>query len=107
MKCGFMSASMKWRHLGHFQLFSAVVLAFTAVTEVRVSPQNDMANLQGMKVFAVERHGLPVDFVYFRVLCGVQSLPLVFAPNRAFARGSLQGQAPGRESVYHVCASLS
>ena len=42
-----------------------------------------------MKVFAVERHGLPEDFVYFRALCGVQSSPLVFAPNRAFGCGPL------------------
>ena len=55
-----------------------------------------MANPQDMKMFPVERHGrLPEDFVYFRALCGVQSSPFVFAPNRAFACGPLQGQAPG------------
>ena len=60
-----------------------------------VSPQDEMANSQGMKVFAVERHGLSEAFMYFRVLCGVQSSPLVFASNRAFGCGPLQGQAPG------------
>ena len=42
-----------------------------------------MAHPQARKVFSVERHELPEDFVFFRILCGVQSLPFVFAPNRA------------------------
>ena len=46
-------------------------------------------------VFAVERHEFPKDYAYFRTLCGVQSSPLVFAPNGAFGCGALQGQAPG------------
>ena len=63
-----MPASMKWRHLGHLQIFSRVV-AVTA--EMEVSPQEEMANPQRMKVFAVERHGLSEDFVSFAALCGV------------------------------------
>ena len=60
---------------------------------MEVIPQNEMANsLFRDKMFAVERHGrLSEDFMYFRALCGVQSLPLVFAPNRAFVCGPLQG----------------
>ena len=56
---------------------------------MEVSPQMEVANPQGMKVFAVERPGLPEDFVSFPALCGVQSLPLVFAPNLPFVRGPL------------------
>ena len=82
-----MSASMKWRYLGHGELLSKAV---AAMAEMEVSPQEEMANLQGMKVFAVERPGLPKDFVYFPALCGVQSSPLVFAPNPPFVRGPLQ-----------------
>ena len=70
-----MSASMKWRYLGHLQLLSSAV---AVMAEIEVSPQEEMANPQGMKVFAVERPGLPEDFVYFPALCGVQSSPLVF-----------------------------
>ena len=51
------------------------------MAEMGVNPQEEMANPQGMKVFAVERPGLPEDFVYFPALYGVQSSPLVFAPN--------------------------
>ena len=60
------------------------------MAEIEVSPQVEMANPQGMKVFAVERPGLPVGFVYFPALCGVQPSPLVFAPNLPFVRGPLQ-----------------
>ena len=42
------------------------------------------------EVFAVERPGLREDFVSFPALCGVQSSPLVFAPNLPFVRGPLQ-----------------
>ena len=70
-----------------------------------VSPQDEMANPQGMKMFTVERHELPEDFVYFRTLCGVQSSPLVFAPNRAFVCGPLQGQAPGETLCFKSALS--
>ena len=60
------------------------------MTEVEVSPQEEMANSQEMKVFAVERPGLPENFVSFPALCGVQSSPLVFVPIRPIVWGSLQ-----------------
>ena len=68
------------------------------MAEMEVSPQEEMANPQGMKVFAVERPGLPEDFVPFSALCGVQSSPLVFAPNLPFVRGPLlySGRHRGR-----------
>ena len=81
-----MSASMKWRYLGHLQLLSGAV---AVKAEMKVSPQEEMANPQGMKVFAVERHGLRGDFVCFPALCGVQSSPLVFVPNRPIVWGPL------------------
>ena len=66
-KCGKMSVLMKWRHLGYFQLLSRVVSPFTVVAEMEVSRQGKMANPQGMKVFAVERHRLSDDFMSFRI----------------------------------------
>ena len=53
-------------------------------------PTRGVANPQGMKVFALERPGLLEDFVCFPALCGVQSSPLVFVPNRPIVWGSLQ-----------------
>ena len=60
------------------------------MAEMGVSPQEEMANPQERKVFAVGRPGLPEDFVSFPALCGVQSLPLVFAPNLPIVWGPLQ-----------------
>ena len=54
----------------------------TGMAEIEVSPQEEIANPPVMKVFVVERHGIPEDFVSFRSLCRVQSSPIVFAPNR-------------------------
>ena len=56
---------------------------------MEVSPQEEMANSQGMKMFAVEKHGLPEDFVPFRALCEVQSSPHVFGPNQPVVWGPL------------------
>ena len=76
------------------------------MAEMEVSPQEEMLNPQDMKVFAVERHGLPEDFVSFRALCGKQSLPLVFALNHANVWGPLQWHARV-ETVFQVCVLLS
>ena len=73
---------------------------------MKVSPQEEMANPQGMKAFAIERHGLPEDFVFFPTMCGVQSSPLVFAPNRALVCGPLlQLQAPGETLCFRFAPS--
>ena len=81
-----MSASIKWRYLGYLQLLSKAV---AAIAEMEISLQEEMANAQGMKVLAVERPGLPEDFASFLALCGVQSSPLVFAPNLPIVWGPL------------------
>ena len=63
----------------HLQLLSR---AAAVMAEMEISPQEEIANPQGMKVFTVERHELPEDFASFPALCGVPSSPLVFVPNR-------------------------
>ena len=78
---------MKLRYLGYVQLLSKAV---AAMAEMEVSPQEEMANPQVMKVFTVARPGLPEDFVSFLALCGLQSSPLVFAPNLPIVWGPLQ-----------------
>ena len=60
------------------------------MAEMEVSPQEEMANPQVMKVLTVERPGLPEDFVSFPALYGVQSSPRVFAPNLPIVWGPLQ-----------------
>ena len=41
------------------------------MAEMEVGPQEEMANPQGMKVFAVERLELPEDLVSFPAVCQV------------------------------------
>ena len=79
----------------------------TGMAEMEVSPQEDMIKPQDVKVFAVERHGLPEDFVSFRSLCGVQSSPLVFALNRAVVWGPLLSWQAPVENVFQICVLLS
>ena len=60
-----------FRPFAAFSFYQGLLSHFTVVAEIEISPQEEMANPQGMKVFAIERHGLPEDFVSFRTLCGV------------------------------------
>ena len=77
------------------------------MAEIEVSPQEEMANPQGMKVFTVERPGLPEDFAYFPALCGVQSSPLVCAPNLPIVLGPATVVGTGGVSVLEVRVLLS
>ena len=86
-----MRLNVCFNEMALFGPFAALIKGCSSyMAEMEVSPQEEMANPQGMKVFAVERPGLPEDFVYFPALCGVQSSPLVFAPNLPIVRGPLQ-----------------
>ena len=74
--------------MDHLQLLSKAV---AVSAEGEISPQEEMTNSQGMKLFAVERHGLPEDFMYCPAMCGVQSSSLfVFLPNWPIVWGPLQ-----------------
>ena len=64
-----------------------------------------MADPQDVKVFPVERQGLPEDFVPFRALRGVQLSSLVFTPNGAIVWGPLQWQAPGETLCFRFAFS--
>ena len=75
---------------GPFAAFAKSCSTYDRDGRKEVSPQQGMANPQGMKVFAIERHGLPEDFVSFRALCRVQPIPLVLAPNQPIVWGPLQ-----------------
>ena len=85
-----MRLNVCFNEIALFGLFAALIKAVAAMVEMEASPQEEMANPQGMKVFAVERPELPEDFVSFPALCGVQSSPLVFAPNLPIVWGPLQ-----------------
>ena len=81
--------------------------AEVAMAEMEASPQEEMANPQGMKVFAVERPGLPEDFVPFPALCEVQSSPLVFCSESADRLGPATVVDTGGDTVLEVRVLLS
>ena len=74
------------------------------MAEMEVSPHEEMANPEGMKVFAVERPGLSEDFVSFPALCGVQSSPLV---ESAVCSGSATVVGTGGDTALEVRVLLS
>ena len=93
MKCGRMSASMKWRCLGHLQLFSKAKYSLTAMAKNGVCPRDEIADPPGMAVLPIDTYGFGEGLVSFRTLCGVQSSLVRFAPNQAIDWSPLQWQA--------------
>ena len=93
IKCGRMSASMKWRYLGHLQLLSKAKHSSTAMAKKEVCPQDEIADPSGTANTPIDRHGFAEGLVSFRKLRGVQSSLVRFAPNRAIAWGPPQWQA--------------
>ena len=85
-----MRLNVCFNEMALFGLLQLLSKAVAAMAGMEVSPQEEMANPQGKKVFAVERPGLPEGFVSFPALCGVQSSPLVFAPSLPIVWSPLQ-----------------
>ena len=90
MKCGRMSASMKWRCLGHLQRFSKAKYSLTAIAKKEVCLRDEIADPPGMAVVPIDTYGFGEGLVSFRTLCGVQSSLVILAPNRAIAWGPQQ-----------------
>ena len=94
MKCGRMSASMKWRYLGHLQLLSKAKHSLTAMAKKEVGPRDEISDPPGTSNIPIDRQDFAEGLVSFRTLYGVQSSLVIFAPNRAIAWGPPQWQAP-------------
>ena len=84
--------------VNQMQLLPRAVSPLTVVAKMEVSPHDEMANSQGMRVFAVEIYELPEDFVSFLALCGVQSSPLVFSRTMRSCVQSTTGSGTGKHS---------
>ena len=90
IECGRMSASMKWRCLGHLQPFSKPKYSLTTMVKKEVCPRDEIADPPGMTVLPIDTYGFGEGLVSFRTLCGVQLSLVGFAPNRAIAWGPPQ-----------------
>ena len=108
MKCGRMSASMKWRYLGHLQLLSKAKHSLLVMAKKEVCPRDEIADPSSTTVLPIDIHGFAEGLVSFRALYGVQSSLVRFAPNRASARGPpLTVAGTFRDYVFQPCFLLS
>ena len=76
------------------------------MAEMEVSPQEEMANPQGMKVFAVERPGLPEDFVSFPAVWSAIVATPICSESAAYS-GSATVVGTGEDTVLEVRVLLS
>ena len=98
-----MRLNVCFNEMALFGPFAAFIKGCVAVmAEMEVSPQGEMANPQGINVFAVERPGLPEDFVYVPALCRVQSSPLSYLCRIGRLSGVRYNSGKHRE---RLCAS--
>ena len=65
MTCGRMSASMKWRCLGHLQPLSKAKSFTTAMAKKEVCPRDEIADPPGMAVLPIDIYGLWCRFGVF------------------------------------------
>ena len=75
------------------------------MAEVEVNPQEEMANPQDIKVFVVERHGLPEDSVSCAVWNAIVATRI--CANSCDCLGSATVAGTNRDSVFQVCVLLS
>ena len=87
-----MSASMKWRYLGHFQPLSKAKHSLTAIAKKETCSRDEIADPPGTAVLPIDIQGFAEGLVSFCTLCGVQSSLVRFAPNRAIVWGPPQWQ---------------
>ena len=76
------------------------------MAEMEVIPQEEMANPQGMKVFAIERPGLPEDFVSFPALWSAIVATRICSES-VVCSGSATLVGTGGDTVLEVRALLS
>ena len=73
---------------------------------MEVNPHEEMANSQDIKVFAVERHGLPEDFVSFRYSMWGAIVPVRICSESCVRLWSTTVAGTGRDSLVQVCDLL-
>ena len=63
------------------QLLSKAKHFLLAMAQNEVCPRDEIADPPGTVVLPIDRHSFAEGFVSFRILCGVQSSLVIFAPN--------------------------
>ena len=92
---------------GHLQLFSKANYSLTAMAKKEVCPRDEMiADPPGMAVLPIDTYGFKEGLVSFRILCGVQSSLVRFAPDREIAWSAIAAGMV-RDSVFNPGVLLS
>ena len=102
-----MRLNVCFNEMALFGLFAALIKGCSSYAEMEVSPQEEMANPQGMKVFTVERPGLPEDFVYFPALAWSAIVATRICSESADRLGSVTVVDTGGDTVLEVRVLLS
>ena len=99
---------MKLRYLGHLQLVSKAKHSFTVMAKKEVCPRNEIADPPGTAVLPIDSHGFAKGLVYFRTLCGVQSIVAgEILSKSSDCLGSAIVAGTVRDSVFQPCVLLS
>ena len=101
-----MSASMKWRYLGHLRRFLKAKHSLTAMAKKKVCPRDEIADPPGTAVLAIGRHGFAEGLVSFRRLwCAI--VPGEICSESSDCLGSATEAVNVRDSVFQPCVLLS
>ena len=65
-----------------------------------VCPRYEIADPSDTAVLPIDIHGFAEGLMYFRTLCGLQTLLMRFAPNRVIVRGPPQQWQAPLETIY-------
>ena len=105
-----MSASMKWRCLGHLQPLSKAKHSTTGMAKKEVCPRDEIADPPGMAVLPIDIYGFDAGLVYFRTLLCVVWCAIVageICSDSSDGLGSATAAGIVRDSVFKLCVLLS
>ena len=106
IKCGRMSASMKWRCLGHLQPLSKAKHSTTVTAKKEVYPRDEIADPPGMAVLPINIYGFDAGLVSFRTLwCAIVAGEICSESSDGLGSATAAGIV--RDSVFKLCVLLS
>ena len=106
MKCGRMSASMKWRCLGHLQPFSKTKYSLAAMAKKEVCPRDEIADPPGMAVLPIDTYGFGEGLVSsYTVWCAIVAGEICSESSDCLGSATAAGMV--RDSVFNSCVFLS
>ena len=97
-----MSASMKWRCLGHLQLFSKAKYSLIAMAKKEVCPRDEIADPPGMAVLPINTYGFGEGLVSF---CAIVAGEICSESSDRLGSATVAGIV--RDSVFKPCVLLS